>query len=246
MSQELLIHSHKVISRGDVNDCVKNLDEALKEDQPRFLLRVKGPVEDVDILLIAYFTLYKLKKPALEIEIILDAENKGRNDLIYKLRQYRAHAFLSTPDNILVANKDIFKVTFTDGTSEQDFPFPEDWFDFSTTFAPLLLVTQETLNPLFFNPLEKPSAPGFSPQFNTDNNSLFGNYKTALLNTIHSPEIKYKTAAIGNLGFWEALRRAKILNFFLCEDDNFEGCTSSMLSPKNSVEYFKTCSGNFY
>lgn len=148
------------------------------------------------------------------------------------------------------ARIEIFGLYFWDGvnddtaTVESNTPAEKDLWEDAKSFAPTLIISPETIGPLFFDSFDPAIVSKFSlPDFHNVNDTLRRRFSDSWLNAIKDESAikNYVTPALSMLAFWRSLAAAKILNFYSFKaTDQFTSCTVGSFSHANSVKYFET------
>ncbi|MCX6223079.1 MAG: hypothetical protein NTZ69_19100 [Bacteroidia bacterium] len=195
------------INQFYIEQCISQFNEMKIAGQPKCKLKIKAKdrIEEVDILLVAYLLLFKTELPDLIIEVEFTL-NYYSDEVIFKVRQYRAHSFVTSGIMIFTYSCIDFK---------QDEPFNVYKRDIvcSEKFIPVLLINAKNFNDLFINQpghLEIQNKIVFEvnwdEQYNACNNFLIEN-----IGHDYTADINILT----QLSFYKALSNVKILSFYL-------------------------------
>ncbi len=170
-SVEVILLKGNVLVRADVSEIVKRIEKAITDQKTSVRIRGEKEWHDIDILLIAYLALYRASMVPLTFQIWLHQSSK-ESDLHRKLLQYRMHAEYS-------ARIEIFGLYFWDGvnddtaTVESNTPAEKDLWEDAKSFAPTLIISPETIGPLFFDSFDPAIVSKFSlPDFHNVNDTL--------------------------------------------------------------------------
>jgi len=241
------------ISQGCIEECVKNFNEINDEIEkvpdsspnpklkPKLMIIADKIIKEVDILLIAYFILFKKQIPNLEIMLILNNNtiNEGdENDLIQKVRQYMVYAYLA-------CGKNIFEVKHSTGTIKIVLPFPENWFVLSRKFMPVVFINDDTLKNTFQESFSYFSIKN-NVTYNINDDIFYKSCKQYLFSLINKNE-NY-IYILSQLAFYRALDKAKILTLYLYSELNNNQITPDLvLKEKIKAGYLRgTAAYDYY
>lgn len=134
-----IIIEHDFTTQNDIENCIKVFN-AMTGIDDNLQITFTQQIQEIDILLVAYLTIFKELKPQIEITIKLNGNDGDNNELTSKLFQYLIYGFLMT-------GKSVFKIfqnrTNTIGLTVSESSPPNIFhrnFVLSKSFMPILLV----------------------------------------------------------------------------------------------------------
>jgi hypothetical protein len=236
------IIERNVISRYEVGICIQEIEQGIRDAKVGHIIKVRCELTEIDILLVAYLVLYRISNPTFTFELWLNHAN-SEGAIYRKIEQYRMHASYAAKGNI-------FGIWFWDGQDASEvIPEGQRFSDeelggLSSTFAPILIITRDTIDSLFFSAFKQDSLSGFvEPEFVNNNERLRILYSSAWLSILRTAKgfNEGKTSALAIPAFWRSLEAAKILNFYLCKENKelFDTCTYGQFSHETFLGHFK-------
>lgn len=211
--------NEQYVSQSTVKNCVDRLMTITKTvSAPKFELIAHEKVIEIDILLIAYFILFKKKFPDLTLTIILNSEQQLDIDpILFKLKQYMVYAYITTNQSVFEVklgghDKSPLKIN-VDSTR----PFADSWLVISESFLPFIFVAHDTYKTFWETIPPNLENPGFNIEFDGSNEQLYNNCHQALTKMFIPSNGTELITTLAKIAFYNALEKAKILNFNLSE-----------------------------
>lgn len=247
INQSEFVIERPTFSRSDLRDCVNQIESAIYDDRKLFVIKARNSLLEIDILLVAYIALYRISNAALRFEIWLHKKDV-EGPTVRKLRRYRSHASFASGENL-------FSIRFWDGVSNTSTILEKGRFrddeleDAGASFAPILVITPETIASLFSKPFRETDVRDFvRPGFTKNNEDLRRRYSKSWLAALRKDKHigVRRTAGLSVPAFWRSLEAAKILNFYLYKGrPEFSECSYGGFAQRDFAEYFEKLFGLF-
>ena len=261
--------NQKYTTQEDIEQCIKAFNELSEEDRTLKIIFTEN-INEIDILLIGYLTLFKELKPNINIEIELKSPVSG--DLKSKLFQYLIYAYLMTGERVFTIQTNATphnerqRRFFIDENSPPR--YFHQYFVLSKSFMPILLVGKrpDSTRTDWYDLLFKENLPGLDKlpegvSFDKNNEQQYKNLNKWIKGYRDGPKwtkgvidpkkrdecIRY----LARLAFYNALQQAKIASFYFCDDeDKLKSLRLSTLSRSQEKQYpqvafFKEIKGIF-
>jgi len=210
------------VNQHHLEICIGVFEKLRTSEEKILCLEARQRMQEIDVPLIAYFILFKKELPDLQIELRLpyNSLNEENADVEYKLKQYGTYAYL-------MAGKEVFQVVFGDEVIGFDLgkgdSFETNSFVLSRYFMLLLLVdkmSEGRFSLLFEKSLEELVGYRLEETFDdvawsASGDELERNYSHHILDKSSPKDPVQCIINLGELAFYRALHRAKVISFYL-------------------------------
>jgi len=235
---DILIKS-RFISQLTIDQCIARFQQIKSLPKPVLTVRAELDLEDVDILLIAYFLLFKSECARIEIHIIL--QKSQPYVLVDKLKRYMVYTVLNI-------GTEVFDIRYSEGVKVENTRNALSIHNvyLSGKYLPILFVSEESYRSLFEESIPALTRPVSGIPYEINNDLLFSAYESyAKFRIIRIREHTNSMQEFARYAFYKILADAKVISIYYDEDYRQSGIrrqaqTLSNLRGDDAYELFNS------
>jgi hypothetical protein len=213
------------ITNQDINACIDEFRDLKKNKAGTLQVKATLQMQDIDILLIGYFILFKQECSTIQIELHLPHNHPDSpvGSLDFKLPQFATYAYLMTGETV-------FSVHFTNDIKTWD-PrtndiFNDKYFAISRYFMLVCLISgkdkrmfdilfETGLSSVKYRQGDNQLVTGVKGvMFIEDNDDLLSAYRRQIVRSVSTGRRHEAIVQLGRVAFFRSLHEAKILHFY--------------------------------